>query len=84
MSGRRPPLYCTFTLIAMQGHQQKGRQNNTKWSQFALLGIENLTVLARSSQNVLLLVTVVLFSVRGPHNIVVVLVRGHGINLKEF
>ena len=30
MSGRNPPLYCTLTLIAMQqGHQQKGRQNNT-------------------------------------------------------
>ena len=22
MSGRSPPLYCTFTLIAMQGHQK--------------------------------------------------------------
>ena len=22
MSGRNPPLYCTFTLIAMQGHQK--------------------------------------------------------------
>ena len=29
MSGRNPPLYCTLTLIAMQGHQQKGRQTNT-------------------------------------------------------
>ena len=29
MSGRNPPSYCTHTLIAMQGHQQKGRQNNT-------------------------------------------------------
>ena len=29
MSGRNPPLYCTLTLIAMQGHQQKGRQNST-------------------------------------------------------
>ena len=29
MSGRNPPLCCTLTLIAMQGHQQKGRQNNT-------------------------------------------------------
>ena len=29
MSGRNPPSYCTLTLIAMQGHQQKGRQNNT-------------------------------------------------------
>ena len=28
MSGRNPPSYCTLTLIAMQGHQQKGRQNN--------------------------------------------------------
>ena len=25
MSGRNPPSYCTLTLIAMQGHQQKGR-----------------------------------------------------------
>ena len=29
MSGRNPPSYCTLTSIAMQGHQQKGRQNNT-------------------------------------------------------
>ena len=29
MSGRNPPSYCTLTLIAMQRHQQKGRQNNT-------------------------------------------------------
>ena len=29
MSGRYPPSYCTLTLIAMQRHQQKGRQNNT-------------------------------------------------------
>ena len=29
MSGRNPPSYCTLTLIAMHGHQQKGRQNNT-------------------------------------------------------
>ena len=29
MSGRNPPSYCTLTLIAMQGHQQNGRQNNT-------------------------------------------------------
>ena len=29
MSGRNPPSYCTLTLIATQGHQQKGRQNNT-------------------------------------------------------
>ena len=29
MSGRNPPSYCTLTLIAMQGHQQKGRQNST-------------------------------------------------------
>ena len=29
MSGRNPPSYCTLTLIAMQGQQQKGRQNST-------------------------------------------------------
>ena len=29
ISGRNPPSYCTLTLIAMQGHQQKGRQTNT-------------------------------------------------------
>ena len=29
MSGRNPPSYCTLTLIAIQGHQQKGRQTNT-------------------------------------------------------
>ena len=29
MSGRNPPSYCTLTLIAMQVHQQKGRQTNT-------------------------------------------------------
>ena len=29
MSGRNPPSYCRLTLIAMQGHQQNGRQNNT-------------------------------------------------------
>ena len=30
MSGRNPPSYCTLTLlIAMQGHQQKGRQTYT-------------------------------------------------------
>ena len=29
MSGRNPPSYCTLTVMAMQGHQQKGRQNNT-------------------------------------------------------
>ena len=29
MSGRNPPSYCTLILIAMQGHQQKGRQNST-------------------------------------------------------
>ena len=29
MSGRNPPSYCTLTLIAMKGHEQKGRQNNT-------------------------------------------------------
>ena len=29
-SGRNPPSYCiTLTLIAMQGHQQKGRQTST-------------------------------------------------------
>ena len=27
--GRNPPSYCTLTLIAMQGHQQKGRPTNT-------------------------------------------------------
>ena len=25
MSGRSPPLYCTLTLIAMQGHQTKSK-----------------------------------------------------------
>ena len=29
MSGRSPPLYCTLTLIAMQGHQ-KNSKNKTK------------------------------------------------------
>ena len=29
MWGRNPPSYCTLTLIAMHGHQQKGRQNST-------------------------------------------------------
>ena len=29
MSGRNPPSYCTLTLIAMQGHQTKGKTNNT-------------------------------------------------------
>ena len=29
MLGRNPPSYCTLALIAMQGHQQEGRQNNT-------------------------------------------------------
>ena len=29
MSGRNPPSYCTLTLVAMQGHQQKERQNDT-------------------------------------------------------
>ena len=33
MSERRPPLYCTLTLIAMQGHQKniktKQRQRST-------------------------------------------------------
>ena len=29
MSGRNPSSYCTLTLIAMQRHQQKGRQTNT-------------------------------------------------------
>ena len=29
MSGRNPPSYYTLILIAMRGHQQKGRQNNT-------------------------------------------------------
>ena len=28
MSGRNPPLYCTFTLLAIQGHQTKQRQRN--------------------------------------------------------
>ena len=27
--GENPPSYCTLTLIAMQGRQQKGRQTNT-------------------------------------------------------
>ena len=27
MSERNPPLYCTITLIAVQGHQTKQRQN---------------------------------------------------------
>ena len=39
MSGRYPPSYCTLTLIAMQGHQQKGRQNNT--SRCVLIFLEN-------------------------------------------
>ena len=36
MSGRNPPSYCTLTSIAMQGHQQKGRQNNTSSNNFSL------------------------------------------------
>ena len=28
MSGRSPPLYCTLTLIAMQGHQTKSKNKN--------------------------------------------------------
>ena len=31
MSGRNPPLYCTFTLIAMPGHQKKTLKTN--WRQ---------------------------------------------------
>ena len=32
MSGRNPPLYCTFTLIAMQGHQKNIRSKpETVW-----------------------------------------------------
>ena len=29
-SGRSPPLYCTLTLIAMQGHQKNSEKNKTK------------------------------------------------------
>ena len=28
MSGRNPPLYCTFTFIAMQGHQKNLRNKD--------------------------------------------------------
>ena len=28
MSGRSPPLYCTLTLIAMQGHQKNSKNKN--------------------------------------------------------
>ena len=28
MSGRTPPLYCTLTLIAMQGHQKNSENKN--------------------------------------------------------
>ena len=32
MSGRNPPLYCIFTLIAMQGHQKNIRKNQRQCS----------------------------------------------------
>ena len=28
MSGRSPPLYCTITLIAMQGHKENSKNKN--------------------------------------------------------
>ena len=28
MSRRNPPLYCTLTSIAMQGHQNRGKRHN--------------------------------------------------------
>ena len=28
MSGRSPPLYCTLTLIAKQGHQKNSKTKN--------------------------------------------------------
>ena len=30
ISGRSPPLYCTLTLIAMQGHQKRQRKKQNK------------------------------------------------------
>ena len=32
MSGRSPPLYCTLTLIAMQGHRQEAKINQKQCS----------------------------------------------------
>ena len=39
MLGRSPPLYCTLTLIAMQGHQKKTVK--TKQRQKAVRGMAN-------------------------------------------
>ena len=36
MSGRSPPLYCTLTLIAMQGHQTKSK-NETETSNMVVI-----------------------------------------------
>ena len=41
MSGRNLPLYCTLTLIAMQGHQAKQRQKDDEpgYSSILLHGV---------------------------------------------
>ena len=48
MSGRNPPSYCTLTLIAMQGHQQKGRQTNTSYD-FSLNKDKSDTIIETST-----------------------------------
>ena len=37
MPGRSPPLYCTLTLIAMQGHQTKRKSNMVVITYFVVI-----------------------------------------------
>ena len=37
MPGRSPPLYCTLTLIAMQGHQTKNKSNMVVITYFIMI-----------------------------------------------
>ena len=53
--GEKPTviLYCTLTLIAMQGHQQKGRQTNTSSNNIKTNPIQSL--LKRAQQRTMMM-----------------------------
>ena len=73
MSGRNPPSYCTLTLIAMQGHQQKGRQTNT--SSNKLLLYYTFSIIYMSSLQQLLLL-------KKLHGDIIIIIARRGKTLK--
>ena len=50
ISGINPAFYCTLTLIAMQVHQNRGK--NTRWTWYLVLGYIGLECLGSSGSSI--------------------------------